>query len=338
MGVPDAEATLVACSAVDGRDGVPSRTSLYREVCELERRVLAVDHLTSLARLARGADAFDDEREKAFAREEPCLGRARELLEVRRACAEAYDTVPAGNWSSRKVLRNTRATRGARLVMAHDFDPGLDDANARGDAEGTRTHLASAATRDVALARILRPLFASARRLGDGPLGARTRSAAIPAAGAAALEALLARVAAEGAGGVRCAGGLGFRDVEAIIGTVERANAWAKRTSRTRGASGAAAEAEAAAVAEAAAGWRAATKRAHAAVAVARAAGDAASSAKGQAYADARAAMGAEEAETRQRVCVKSCGSHRRRRVLAHEKRRANRRARAKESDVLFQL
>ena len=82
MGVADAEATLVAFSSVDGGDCVPGHTSLYREVCELERRVRAVDHLTFLARLARGADAVDDEREKAFAREEPCLGRARELLQV----------------------------------------------------------------------------------------------------------------------------------------------------------------------------------------------------------------------------------------------------------------
>ena len=181
--------------------------------------------------------------------------------------------------------------------MAHDFDPGLDDANARGDAEGTRTHLASAATRDVALARILRPLFVSARRLGDGPLGARTRSAAIPAAGAAALEALLARVAAEGPGGVRCAGGGAERleaDVEALVGAVERerdGRAKQTKTSRAKGAESAA--------------WRAAAKRARAVVAVARAAGSAASSAKGQAYANARAALGAEEAETWRRVCVK---------------------------------
>ena len=95
MGVAYAEATLVACSSVGGGDGVPGRTSLYREVCELERRVRAVDHMTSLARLARGSDAMDDEREKAFAREEPCLGRARELLEVSDDLATAETAVLA---------------------------------------------------------------------------------------------------------------------------------------------------------------------------------------------------------------------------------------------------
>ena len=95
MGVAYAEATLVACSSVGGGDGVPGRTSLYREVCELERRVRAVDHMTSLARLARGSDAMDDEREKAFAREEPCLGRARELLEVSDDLASAETAVLA---------------------------------------------------------------------------------------------------------------------------------------------------------------------------------------------------------------------------------------------------
>jgi hypothetical protein len=95
MGVAYAEATLVACSSVGGGDGVPGRTSLYREVCELERRVRAVDHMTSLARLARGSDAMDDEREKAFTREEPCLGRARELLEVSDDLASAETAVLA---------------------------------------------------------------------------------------------------------------------------------------------------------------------------------------------------------------------------------------------------
>ena len=97
MGVADAEATLVAFSSVDGGDCVPGHTSLYREVCELERRVRAVDHLTFLARLARGADAVDDEREKAFAREEPCLGRARELLQVSDDLVSAEPAVCVGS-------------------------------------------------------------------------------------------------------------------------------------------------------------------------------------------------------------------------------------------------
>ena len=249
---------------------------------------------------------------------------------VRKACAEAYDTAPAGNWSSRKVLGMTRADRPPRSAaclpaVSRRRSSGVSSANLARDAnetassdadsdearDGERDHVpdaseesvfddvkaASAATRDVALARVLRPLFASLDRLGDGPFGNIARSVSVTAAGAAALEALLARVAAEGPGGVRCAGGGAERleaDVEALVGAVERerdGRAKQTKTSRAKGAESAA--------------WRAAAKRARAVVAVARAAGSAASSAKGQAYANARAALGAEEAETWRRVCVK---------------------------------
>ena len=175
--------------------------------------------------------------------------------------------------------------------------------------------LASDATRDIALKRVLRPLFESLYKLGDGSLGARTRSAAVPAAGAAALDALLARAAAEGPGGVRCAGGGAERleaDVEALIGAVERAllvpgtpkGGTPKGAPKgTKGTPGPGPDKSGAWSREA---WRGATKRARAAVAVARAAGSAkGSAAKGQAYANARAALGAEEAETWRRVCVK---------------------------------
>ena len=236
---------------------------------------------------------------------------------VRRACAEAYETAPTGNWSSRKVsgtadppprgsLSTTLACLSVSSSSEEDEQPHSKDSIVR---------LASDATRDIALKRVLRPLFESLDRLGDGSLGARTRSAAVPAAGAAALDALLARAAAEGPGGVRCAGGGAERleaDVEALIGAVERAllvpgtpKGAPKGTKGTRGGpdeSGARSREAFCRLNT----WRGATKRARAVVAVARAAGSAkGSAAKGQAYANARAALGAEEAETWRRVCVK---------------------------------
>ena len=56
MGVADAEATLVAFSSVDGGDCVPGHTSLYREVCELERRVRAVVQLEEKKWVGGGVD------------------------------------------------------------------------------------------------------------------------------------------------------------------------------------------------------------------------------------------------------------------------------------------
>ena len=110
---------------------------------------------------------------------------------------------------------------------------------------------------------------------------------------------------------MRCAGGGAERleaDVEALIGAVERAllvpgtpKGAPKGTKGTRGPRPAARG-----VARCRLAWRGATKRARAVVAAARAAGSAkGSAAKGQAYANARAALGAEEAETWRRVCVK---------------------------------
>ena len=249
---------------------------------------------------------------------------------VRRACAEAYETAPTGNWSSRaKVSGSHPDPRGSFSTTLACLPPPSVSAkvsskeNAKENAPVSRpedeelqsvdpvdpiVRLASDATRDIALKRVLRPLFESLDRLGDGSLGARTRSAAVPAAGAAALDALLARAAAEGPGGVRCAGGGAERleaDVEALIGAVERAlltmeypkEKGAPKVKKLKTKKGDARSREA---------WRGATKRARAAVAVARAAGSAkGSAAKGQAYANARAALGAEEAETWRRVCVK---------------------------------
>ena len=236
---------------------------------------------------------------------------------VRRACAEAYETAPTGNWSSRKVSGNAdpppRGSLSTTLACLSVSSSSEEDEQLQ--PKDSIVRLASDATRDIALKRVLRPLFESLYKLGDGSLGARTRSAAVPAAGAAALDALLARAAAEGPGGVRCAGGGAERleaDVEALIGAVERAllvpgtpktpKGAPKGTKGTPGP-GPGPDKSGARSREA---WRGATKRARAAVAVARAAGSAkGSAAKGQAYANARAALGAEEAETWRRVCVK---------------------------------
>ena len=174
MGVSDAEATLVAFSSVDGGDCVPGHTSLYREVCELERRVRAVDHLTFLARLARGADAVDDEREKAFAREEPCLGRARELLQVSddlvsaetavlawegvRAASSAAKSGDADALAAAAETATRLETALSRVRDPHDPGRRLQTSGALGADEDGHAHLTPAAALDAlhAAARALR--------------------------------------------------------------------------------------------------------------------------------------------------------------------------------------
>ena len=174
MGVADAEATLVAFSSVDGGDCVPGHTSLYREVCELERRVRAVDHLTFLARLARGADAVDDEREKAFAREEPCLGRARELLQVSddlvsaetavlawegvRAASSAAKSGDADALAAAAETATRLETALRRVRDPHDPGRRLQTSGALGADEDGHAHLTPAAALDAlhAAARALR--------------------------------------------------------------------------------------------------------------------------------------------------------------------------------------
>ena len=150
--------------------------------------------------------------------------------------------------------------------------------------------------------RILTPLFVSLDRLGDGSLAARTKSVCVARAGAAALAALHYRVQAEGNGGVRLFSGGAERleaDVEALIVVVEAFlfSATKKQKQKQK-------EKETSLSVNTRL-FRAAAKRGRAVVAVAKAAGIAASSAKGQAYAAARAALGAEEAETWRKVCVK---------------------------------
>ena len=150
--------------------------------------------------------------------------------------------------------------------------------------------------------RILTPLFVSLDRLGDGSLAARTKSVCVARAGAAALAALHYRVQAEGPGGVRLFSGGAERleaDVEALIVVVEAFlfSATKKQKQKQK-------EKETSLSVNTRL-FRAAAKRGRAVVAVAKAAGIAASSAKGQAYAAARAALGAEEAETWRKVCVK---------------------------------
>jgi hypothetical protein len=147
--------------------------------------------------------------------------------------------------------------------------------------------------------QILTPLFVSLDRLGDGSLAKRTKSVCVTHAGAAALDALLSRVRAEGNGGVRLFSGGAERleaDVELIIVTVEAFLFSATKKQK---------EKEKETSLSLTRSFRAAAKRGRAVVAVAKAAGTAASSAKGQAYAAARAALGAEEAETWRKVCVK---------------------------------
>ena len=147
------------------------------------------------------------------------------------------------------------------------------------------------------LERVLTPLFVSLDGLGDGYLAARTRLVCVTNAGAAALEALLSRVRAEGPGGVRRASGGAERleaDVEALIVAVEAVLFSATKKEKEKETTLSLTQS-----------FRAAAKRARAVVAVAKAAGIAASSAKGQAYAAARATLGAEEAETWRKVCVK---------------------------------
>jgi hypothetical protein len=151
--------------------------------------------------------------------------------------------------------------------------------------------------------QILTPLFVSLDRLGDGSLAKRTKSVCVTHAGAAALDALLSRVRAEGNGGVRLFSGGAERleaDVEFLIVTVEAFlfSATKKQKQKQK-------QKEKETSLSLSNSFRAAAKRGRAVVAVAKAAGTAASSAKGQAYAAARAALGAEEAETWRKVCVK---------------------------------
>jgi hypothetical protein len=152
--------------------------------------------------------------------------------------------------------------------------------------------------------QILTPLFVSLDRLGDGRLAKRTKSVCVAHAGAAALAALLSRVRAEGNGGVRLFSGGAERleaDVEALIVVVEAFLFSATKKQKQKQKQ----KEKETSLSVNTRLFRAAAKRGRAVVAVAKAAGIAASSAKGQAYAAARAALGAEEAETWRKVCVK---------------------------------
>jgi hypothetical protein len=236
---------------------------------------------------------------------------------VRRACAEAYETAPTGSWSSRKVLgnaKNSAGTGGSIACFSASADDKTPKTNAISDADananksaflsGLSTPSGVSRTRpssqtSLVVDQILTPLFVSLDRLGDGSLAKRTKSVCVTHAGAAALDALLSRVRAEGNGGVRLFSGGAERleaDVELIIVTVEAFLFSATKKQK---------EKEKETSLSLTRSFRAAAKRGRAVVAVAKAAGTAASSAKGQAYAAARAALGAEEAETWRKVCVK---------------------------------
>ena len=267
-------------------------------------------------------DAFSLERALVVARRAGASSRAgvSSLTEgvvscVRRACAEAYETAPTGNWSSRKVLGNASGVSGGSTACfsasADDATSAnlISDANANASANANAPFLSRLGTpsrpsrtrpspqTDLVLERVLTPLFVSLDGLGDGYLAARTRLVCVTNAGAAALEALLSRVRAEGPGGVRRASGGAERleaDVEALIVAVEAVLFSATKKEKEKETTLSLTQS-----------FRAAAKRARAVVAVAKAAGIAASSAKGQAYAAARATLGAEEAETWRKVCVK---------------------------------
>jgi hypothetical protein len=240
---------------------------------------------------------------------------------VRRACAEAYETAPTGSWSSRKVLGNAKKSAGTGGSIAC-FSASADDAtrtNAISDADANANTSAvlsgletpSGVSRtcpssqtSLVVERILTPLFVSLDRLGDGSLAARTKSVCVTRAGAAALAALLYRVQAEGPGGVRLFSGGAERleaDVEALIVVVEAFLFSATKKQKQKQKQ----KEKETSLSVNTRLFRAAAKRGRAVVAVAKAAGIAASSAKGQAYAAARAALGAEEAETWRKVCVK---------------------------------
>jgi hypothetical protein len=236
---------------------------------------------------------------------------------VRRACAEAYETAPTGSWSSRKVLGNAKKSAGTGGSIAC-FSASADDktprTNAISDANANKSAFLSGLLTPSGVSRtcpssqtslvvdqILTPLFVSLDRLGDGSLAKRTKSVCVAHAGAAALGALLKRVQAEGNGGVRLFSGGAERleaDVEALIVVVEAFLFSATKKEKEK-------EKEKETSLSVTRLFRAAAKRGRAVVAVAKAAGTAASSAKGQAYAAARAALGAEEAETWRKVCVK---------------------------------
>lgn len=233
---------------------------------------------------------------------------------VRIKCAEAYETAPTGSWSSRKVLGNAKKSAGTGGSIAC-FSASADDAtrtNAISDADANKSAFLSglgtpsgvsrtcpSSQTSLVVEQILTPLFVSLDRLGDGSLAKRTKSVCVTHAGAAALGALLSRVQAEGNGGVRLFSGGAERleaDVEALIVAVEAALFSATKKEKQK---------EKETSLSLTRSFRAAAKRGRAVVAVAKAAGTAASSAKGQAYAAARAALGAEEAETWRKVCVK---------------------------------
>lgn len=233
---------------------------------------------------------------------------------VRIKCAEAYETAPTGSWSSRKVLGNAKKSAGTGGSIAC-FSASADDAtrtNAISDADANKSAFLSglgtpsgvsrtcpSSQTSLVVEQILTPLFVSLDRLGDGSLAKRTKSVCVTHAGAAALGALLSRVQAEGNGGVRLFSGGAERleaDVEALIVAVEAALFSATKKEKQK---------EKETSLSLTRSFRAAAKRGRAVVAVAKAAGIAASSAKGQAYAAARAALGAEEAETWRKVCVK---------------------------------
>jgi hypothetical protein len=244
---------------------------------------------------------------------------------VRRACAEAYETAPTGSWSSRKVLGNAKKSAGTGGSIAC-FSASADDAtrtNAISDADAnanTSAFLSGLETpsgvsrtcpssqTSLVVERILTPLFVSLDRLGDGSLAARTKSVCVTRAGAAALAALLYRVQAEGPGGVRLFSGGAERleaDVEALIVVVEAFLFSATKKQKQKQKQKEKEKEKETSLSVNTRLFRAAAKRGRAVVAVAKAAGIAASSAKGQAYAAARAALGAEEAETWRKVCVK---------------------------------
>ena len=176
MAIPE-KAVLVAFQG-QGDFVVPQRTSLCCEIGELEKRVRAVDHLSSLARLALVGDFGDDENDEttALAREEPCLARARELVGVSNHLASletaelAWEGVMAASRAAAASATNEHALRDAaetahRLELAlrrlwrDDVSEGRGNSRWMGDAGDTRT---SPSTAQDALHAAVRALRAAA--------------------------------------------------------------------------------------------------------------------------------------------------------------------------------
>ena len=221
----------------------------------------------AFANAANDADTNDDAAASAAASAgaRVSAARARLRLAVGRvadalvgffaaAAESAYAAAPEGSWSTART--NPAPSRGKGKRDAIESPKSQTDAeNVGGDASATS---ATSAVRDAVLLPTRRAL---------ATLDARVAASILPAAASAAVQALLARVSAEGRGGVRARGGGAARlraDVDALVAAADV----------ERGAENVAAPV-ASAGATALSAWRSVARRAAAVVVVAETAGDA---------------------------------------------------------------